>query len=261
MMTSRPWPISAASRSTIGRERLLHTRIREAERIARPPAASAGSVRACRSPNKTSPTRANVVGIAREPAAVCRLPGACTAMPREIDPPMRRPDAVKAAKARRHAHRAAGIGAEREIAGPGGHGRGRSARRAAGHAAGRRRVHRRAVMRVLAQDAERDFVGDGLADHRGAGIEQGLHHPCMTRRALERQRGQSGLPPPVGTPATSIRSLTAKAEAGERPAAAPGTCVRGPGTKASVEVMRPSGPASAPQARRRTRPWYRDAAD
>src|SRR5437588_11154852 len=44
------------------------------------------------------------------------------------------------------------------------------------------RVCGRAVERVLAEDAERNFVGDGLADQLGAGVEQGLHRPGMPGR-------------------------------------------------------------------------------
>src|SRR5437868_1243417 len=43
---------------------------------------------------------------------------------------------------------------------------------------------------------------------------------------------QSGLPPPVGTPATSIRSLTANVKPLIGPAELAGTASRGPGTKA-----------------------------
>src|SRR5258708_11059796 len=53
-------------------------------------------------------------GIAREPTA--GITAWCLhGNAGEIDPPMRRPDAVKAAKARRHAPRAARIGAQPQI--------------------------------------------------------------------------------------------------------------------------------------------------
>ena len=51
-----------------------------------------------------------------------------------------------------------------------------------GTRSGARRIERRAVERVLAEDAERDLVGDGLADQRGAGVEQPLHRPGVARR-------------------------------------------------------------------------------
>jgi len=176
---------------------------------------------------------------------------------------MRRPDAVKAAKARRYAHRAARIGAKREIAGLGGHGRGRSARRAARHAAGRRRVQRRTVMRVLAEKCRatlrRLLV---LPDDRGAGIEQGLHGPCVTgRRGGE--RGQSGLPPPVRHAGHARSdSLTAKLRPATGPAAAPaGTCAAGPAQTLPVKVMTLSGLARCPRHGGEQGPWYRNAAD
>ena len=46
------------------------------------------------------------------------------------------------------------------------------------------------------------------------------------------ERSQSGLPPPVGTPATSIRSFTAKVRPASGPVSAPATWQRGPGTNA-----------------------------
>ena len=47
---------------------------------------------------------------------------------------------------------------------------------------GRPRIERRAVEGVLAEDAERHLVGDGLADQGRAGIEQPLHGPGVARR-------------------------------------------------------------------------------
>ena len=96
---------------------------------------------------------------------------------REIEPPVGGADAVEPAEARRHAHRAAGVGAERGVAEALRDGRGRAGGRAAGYAVGRRRVERRAIERVLAEDAERHLVGDRLADQRGAGVQQPLHGP------------------------------------------------------------------------------------
>ena len=90
---------------------------------------------------------------------------------------MCRPDAIKAAEARGHAHRAAGVGAERGIADPGRDRRRRTRRGAARHPAGSADIDRRAVEGILAQDAERDLVRYGLADQGGAGIEQRLDSP------------------------------------------------------------------------------------
>src|SRR5215475_9300520 len=46
----------------------------------------------------------------------------------------------------------------------------------------RSRVDSGAVERVLAEDAERDLVGDRLADQRAAGIEQPLYRPGVSAR-------------------------------------------------------------------------------
>src|SRR5262249_26054847 len=70
-------------------------------------------------------------------------------------------------------------------------------------AVGRARVARCALEGVLAQDAERYFIGDGLADECRAGVEQGLHGPCMPGR-------QRILPRPVGVAAT--RGITGDVE-------------------------------------------------
>ena len=71
-------------------------------------------------------------------------------------------------------------------------------------------------MRVLAENAERHFVGDRLAHDRGAGIEQGLHDPCVTGRRWGEAR-------PVGIAATGRHTgdvdqiLDRETKAGERP--------------------------------------------
>jgi hypothetical protein len=106
----------------------------------------------------------------------------------EIEPPMRRADAVEAAEAGRHPHRAAGVGAKRGVAHAGGHRRSGTGRGTARHPAGRAGVERRAVECILAQNAERYLVGDGLADQSRAGIEQRLHRPGVARRHRVRAR-------------------------------------------------------------------------
>src|SRR5437763_434248 len=52
-------------------------------------------------------------------------------------------------------------------------------------------------------------------------------------------RAQSGLPPPVGTPATSNKSLAAKVRPDSGPRGRPSIWMRGPGTKAltSSDIM------------------------
>ncbi len=89
---------------------------------------------------------------------------------------MARPQAVDAAKRRRYPDRAAGIGAQREVHVTRRHHRGRARRRAAGNAARRVGVDRRAVVKILADHAVGEFLGDGLARHGRAGVEQHLHH-------------------------------------------------------------------------------------
>ena len=140
-----------------------------------------GSACGIASPSITDETLAKVSASRANQPVVSEV-GAWGSMPVRVDPAMRRADAVEAAEARRHAHRAAGVGAERGVAEARGDRGGRARGRAARHAAGRADVLRRAVEGVLAQDAERDLVGDGLADQRGAGVEQRLHRPGMLRR-------------------------------------------------------------------------------
>jgi len=76
------------------------------------------------------------------------------------------------------------------------------------------------------------------------------------------KRGQFGIAA-AGRHAGDIdQILDRETEAGERPRRRTPAHVRaGPGTKAPVKVMTLSGLARCPQARRRTRPWYRNAAD
>ena len=181
MISSRLWPIRRGEprhHRLQRRRRRRHRRSRRRRR--RRPGGSAGRA-GIASPSITDDTRAKVSASRANQPVVSEV-GACGSMPVDVDAAVRRADAVEAAEARRHAHRAAGVGAERGVAEARGHRGGRARRRAAGHAAGRARVHRRAVEGVLAQDAERDLVGDGLADQRGAGVEQRLHRPGMPRR-------------------------------------------------------------------------------
>jgi hypothetical protein len=79
---------------------------------------------------------------------------------------------VEAAVARRHAHRAACVGAEREVSEAARDQRRRAARRAAGDVVRRTRIERRAVEVVLADQAEGELVGDRPADGARARGEQ-----------------------------------------------------------------------------------------
>ena len=58
------------------------------------------------------------------------------------------------------------------------------------------------------------------------------------REGTGRAHSQSGFPAPVGQPATSIKSLTAKVRPASAPADFPATVHRGPGTKAFRSVHR-----------------------
>ena len=148
-----------------------------------------------------------------------------------IDAAVRGADAVEPAERGRHAHRAAGVAAQREIAGAGRGRRRRSARRAARDAARRARIERRAVMRVDAGDAVEELVADGLADDGGAGVEQ-LRTAAAWARAGACAASQSGLPPPVRSPAMSYMSLTAALRPASGPSAAPSSgAFRSCGTK------------------------------
>jgi hypothetical protein len=84
---------------------------------------------------------------------------------------MRWSDSIKAAEARWHAHRTAGIGAERSIAKPSGNSGGGAGGGTSGHAAGGANIHRCAVKGILAQDAEGNLISDRLADERCAAIK------------------------------------------------------------------------------------------
>ncbi len=108
--------------------------------------------------------------------------------PRHVDPAVGRAQAVQPAKCGRHPHRAAGVAAEREVAGASRGGRCRAARRAAGNPARRVRIDRRAVMGVDAGHAEEELVAHRLADDGGSGVQDPADG-CGIRRG-RRLRGQ-----------------------------------------------------------------------
>ena len=159
-------------------------------------------------------------------------------------PAMRRPDSVEPAETRRHAHRAAGVGAEGGVANSGGNRGGRARGRAARHMARGARVCGRAVERVLAEDAERNFVGDGLADKGRAGVEQGLHRPGMPLRHLVGAR-------PVGVaaagriPCDIEQILAGKGQTGELSARSPLDMYARTGHKSIDVVIWHVGPQSS----------------
>src|SRR5262249_48198859 len=106
---------------------------------------------------------------------------------------------------------------ERGVAEAGRDRRRRAGRRAARHAPGGPDIDWRAVKGVLAQDAERDLVGDGLADQRGAGVEQGLHGPGMT--LWNWPAGRPVVVAAAGRNAGYVEQILGReGQAGERPA-------------------------------------------
>ena len=84
---------------------------------------------------------------------------------------MGRAQAIEPAIAGRNPNRTAGIGAKRQVDQAAGHRRSRAARGAAGDASRRVGVGRRAVVGVLAIEAEGKFIGDRLANQVRARAE------------------------------------------------------------------------------------------
>jgi len=84
-------------------------------------------------------------------------------------------EADDAAQRRRNSHRAAGVGADRDLAHAVGDGDGRTGRRTAGHAAAVSRIARRAEMRI-GTDARKGELGHvGFRDDDGAGLAKPAH--------------------------------------------------------------------------------------
>ena len=112
--------------------------------------------------------------VAREPAAGieirCQIHRALQA-----DAGMGRTQADQAAMAGRGPHRAAGVGAQRDIGQPVRDRRGRAGTRSAGDAIRCATIARRAEMRVLAVHRKGQFVGAGLADKGCACLRQRPH--------------------------------------------------------------------------------------
>ena len=79
-------------------------------------------------------------------------------------------------KRRRNAHRAAGIGADGDVAHAVGDGDRRAGRGAAGHALAVARIAGRAEMRIGADAGKGEFGHVGLGDDHRAGRAQPLHH-------------------------------------------------------------------------------------
>ena len=132
---------------------------------------------------------------------------------------MGRPQPVEAAERCGDADRAAGVAAEREVAGARRRGRGRPARRTAGNAPRRAQVGRRSVMGIHAGDAEEQFIADGLADDGGAGSEN-LRDRCR----IGARRSMGGKPGRVAGSGPRARDvvhvLDGSGQARERPGAA-----------------------------------------
>ena len=106
---------------------------------------------------------------------------------------------------RRHPARAGGVGAEGERHQPERHGHGRAGARSARHERRVEHVRRRAVRRAGADQAGGELVEVGLADDDRA------RRRAAGRRRRRRRRARTprpGTPAVVGTPATSMLSLT-----------------------------------------------------
>lgn len=206
--------------------RLLHGGVREAERVGGHEQRVGQTVRHDLAEQDLADPREGR-RVPGEPAAGVRT-RRLDADPGKVDAAVRRPDAVEPAEARRHAHGAAGIGAQGEVAGARSHRGGRAAGRAAGHPVRRRRIERRAVVGVLAEDSQRDLVGHRLADGRGARIEQRLHHAGMAGRRRVDPR-----PVRVAARRGAVRDvdqiLDGEGEAGERPRRGSGDADARPG--------------------------------
>ena len=97
---------------------------------------------------------------------------------------------------------------------------------------GRGGIERRAVEGVLAEDPERDLVGDRLADQRRAGVEQALDRPGMARR--DRMLSRPVRVAAAGRVAGDVEEiLGGERQPGERAAGSSGDSHRWPGDEGS----------------------------
>ncbi len=113
--------------------------------------------------------------------AACHRPDRVHALRQRIDGVARNAQAARlvaddAAQRRRHARRAAGVAADRDLAHAVGGGDRATRRRAAGNARAVGRIARRAVMRIGADAGEGEFGHVGLGDDHRAGLAQPPHH-------------------------------------------------------------------------------------
>ena len=154
-------------------------------------------------------------------------------------------EADDAAERRRNAHRAAGVGADRNLAHAVADGHGRARRRAAGDARAVDRIAGRAEMRICADAGECEFAHVGLGDDHRAGGAQAPHHGRIGRggrrllgedfgagagrfagdieqvldaddRAVERPERHAGFRARVGSIGRRPRSVGVDGEAGTR---------------------------------------------
>ena len=137
---------------------------------------SSGPSTAWRPPgSSTSPTPGQQRRAPGEPAAGVEARRQ-RAGARQADRAVARADAEQAAIACRDAHRAAGVGAKREIDQTRGDRGGRAAARPAGEPVRRARIDRGALPDVLAGQAVGEFHRLGLADQPGPRLQQRGHH-------------------------------------------------------------------------------------
>ena len=156
-------------------------------------------------------------GIAREPAGDVEARPERHRAPRATPAP-RSGASEDAAVAGGDAHRAAAVGADREVDELARHRRGRSVRRAAGDAARRVDVDRRAVVHVLAGQAVAELVAVRAPDHVGPGGQQALHRLRRARR--RRVGGEPVRVAEAGAVALDVEQvLDREGEARERPLA------------------------------------------
>ena len=132
----------------------------------------------------------------------------------EGNPAMGRAHAEDAAIASGQAHRSAAVAAQREVHQPARYRRGRAIRRATGYPAWGGRIDRRSIVAVLAGQAVGQLVGQCLADHARAGIEELLDSD--RRLACRRMAAQPVGMPEAGPVAGNMKQiLGAEREAGQ----------------------------------------------
>ena len=201
-------------------------------------------------------TRARTSPASRANQPVVSEVGACGSMPVRSRRPCVGPDAVQAAEARRHPHRAAGVGAERGVAEPlppPPRPSPTRIRRARGPGArGLSGVPSKAFSPRMPSETSSVIV---LPIRVAPASSRRLHRPGVTRR----HRVPAGRPVVIAAagrmPATSNRSLAAKVRPASGPPGAPAIRTAGPGTKGLVTATDTDAAARPPSSAARTVHW------